>query len=187
MSTSVIIPLASGCEEMEAVILIDTFRRADWKVVAAGVDDQVIDCSRNVRLLADASWEDLDVSSFDMIVLPGGQKGTDRLMTFQPLLDALVDFHQRGKTVAAVCAGPLVLQQAGILEDVEFTSHPSVADRFTDKRHLLTPCVVIDGTIVTSQGPGTSFAFALALVAMRDGQATADALASGMILPPKGS
>lgn len=183
MSTSVIIPLASGCEEMEAVILIDTFRRADWNVVAAGVDDEVIDCSRRVRLLADTRWEDLDVSSFDMIVVPGGKEGTDRLITFQPLLDALAEFHQENKTVAAICAGPIVLQQAGVLHDVEFTSHPAEAEKFEGKRYLPNCRVVVDGSVVTSQGPGTSFEFALALVAMRDGQAKADVVASGMILP----
>ncbi len=183
MSTSVLIPIAPGCEEMEAVILIDTFRRAGWNVVAAAVDDPVVVCSRGVRLVADAQWDQIDANAFDLLVLPGGGPGTERLCGDESVLQAIRSFVEAGKWVGAVCAAPLVLQQAGVVNGVELTSHPSVGARLTTARYRSELPVVIDRRFVTSQGPGTSFEFALTLVGLRDGEDRADELRLSMCLP----
>lgn len=179
----VIMPLAEGCEEMEAVITIDVLRRAGWKVVTASLGEGPVVCSRGVRLLADARWQDLDPADFDMLVIPGGKGGTDRLLRDPAILEAVRVFDLAEKRIAAICAGPLVLEEAGVLAGRRMTSHPSVADEFRDGLRENAP-VVVDGHLVTSQGPGTAFAFALELVASVEGREKAEALARAMVLQP---
>lgn len=180
----VLIPLAPGCEEMEAVILIDTLRRAGWEVVAAAIEDGPVRCSRGVRILADARWRELDPIEFDLLVIPGGKSGTERLLEESALLEAVRIFDLAEKPIAAICAGPLVLEAAGVLAGRCYTSHPSVADEFQDGERVASPAVVEDGHIITSQGPGTTFAFALALVARWEGREKAEAMARAMLVDP---
>ena len=177
-----LVPVAEGVEEMEAVIIVDVLRRAGWDVVSVGVAEGPVTASRGVHLVPDSSWSQVDPASFDMVVIPGGMGGTEVLLAFEPLLAVLREFHACGKLVAAICAGPLVLQAAGILADVEATSHPSVADdlcvcRYRDDR------VVVAGNVVTSRGPGTALEFALAIVALVEGGEKARAIAEAMIAP----
>ena len=178
----VLVPLATGCEEMESVIVIDTLRRAGWEVVTAAVDEGPVCCSRGVRLLADARWRELDPIDFDLLVIPGGKGGVDRLLEEPALLESVRIFDLAEKPLAAICAGPLVLEAAGVLAGRTCTSHPSVADKIREGTRVDTPEVVQDGHIVTSQGPGTTFAFALTLVALWENQEKAEALADEMLL-----
>jgi 4-methyl-5(b-hydroxyethyl)-thiazole monophosphate biosynthesis len=178
---NVLVPLANGVEEMEAVIIIDVLRRAQWTVVAAGTDDGVITASRGVRLVPDKSWADLDPGTFDVLMIPGGGPGVDRLLREQRLLDAIRAFHKGGKWIGAVCAAPLTLQAAGILSGKRITCHPGVATKLTVTPRL-NDRVVVDSRIVTSQGPGTSMEFALTLVRLIDGDEKARTLAQGMVL-----
>ncbi len=180
--TTVLIPMAEGVEEMEAVILIDVWRRAGWQVVAAAVTPMPIRASRGVRLLADAEWETACLrTDFDLLALPGGLGGTEALCKTPSVLEAVRRFHSAGKYVAAICAAPLVLQAAGILDGVRATCHPGTADQLTATRWS-PERVVRDGRLFTSQGPGTAFEFALALVAEIDGTAARDDLARGLVL-----
>lgn len=178
---TVLVPLANGVEEMEAVIIIDVLRRAQWSVVSAGIDDGMITASRGVRLVPDKPWADIDPSAFDILMIPGGGPGVDRLLREPRLLDAIRSFQRAGKWIGAVCAGPLTLQAAGILNGKRATCHPGVADKFTATARL-NDRVVVDGRIVTSQGPGTSMEFALTLVRLVDGDEKARALAQGMMM-----
>lgn len=178
---TILIPLADGVEEMEAVILIDVLRRAGWSVVSAGLHAGPVTASRGVRLIPDCVWDDVDVSQFDWMVLPGGLGGTETLMADPRVIDALKQHVAGDRRFGAICAAPLVLQAAGLLADRVYTSHPAVSDRLTegqrqDKR------VVVDGNLITSQGPGTAFEFALALVECEDGPEKARSLADAMCL-----
>lgn len=179
--TRALVPLADGCEEMEAVIIIDVLRRAKWDVVAAGVTGPVITASRGVSLVPDVAWSDIVPDSFDVLVLPGGGPGTDNLKACHTVLDAVRSFVAKDKLVGAICAGPLVLQAAGVLANRRATCHPSVRDKLvTDSRD---DRVVVDGNLVTSQAPGTAFEFSLTLVRLVDGEAAAEAVAAGLVLP----
>jgi DJ-1 family protein len=166
---------------MEAVICIDVFRRAGWEVTAAAVADNPLVCSRGVQLVADQAWADVEVGSYDILVLPGGGTGAEMLRAHAGVLDAVRSFHAAGKTVAAVCAAPLVLAEAGILEGRSFTCHPGVASQLTTGRRLAA-AVVTDGNLITSQGPGTCFSFALEVVASVEGEGAARVLATAMVL-----
>lgn len=182
MITRVLVPLADGFEELEAVTLVDTLRRAELEVTMASVGELEVRGSRGVRVLADALWADLDPAAFDAIVLPGGLEGTLTLAEHPGVLAALEAQASRGGAVAALCAAPLVLDAAGLLEGRSMTCHPSVRDRLRGAR-ARDERVVADGDLVTSQGPGTSLEFALALVARWRGPEAAEGLARAMVAP----
>jgi protein deglycase len=177
----VLIPLADGVEEMEAVIPIDMFRRAGWDVVSAGMTAEIVKASRGVRLVADKLWKDISPLSFDILVLPGGAKGAKFLASSKDILATVRDFVKAGKIVAAICAAPLVLQEAGVLKGKKATCHPAVTEQMKVP-DLLDDPVVIDGRIVTSRGAGTAFEFSLALIEMVEGSVKADSVASEIVL-----
>ncbi len=174
----VLMPLADGSEEMEAVIVIDTFRRVPWEVTAAGTSPGIVTGARGVRLVPDASLAEIDPSDYDVLVIPGGQAGVESLARDVRVVDAVRSFVNADKWVAAVCAGPLVLQAAGVLAGRRVTCHPAVtltqAQRLSDR-------VVIDGHLITSQGPGTTLEFALAIVREIEGVAKSAQLAQSMV------
>lgn len=177
----IIVPLARGVEEMEAVILIDVLRRAGWTVQAAGIGAAPIVASRGVRLVPDLTWEELRLDEFDGMVLPGGGEGAANLAAHSGVLDALKRFHAAGKLVAAICAAPTVLHKAGILDGRRATSFPSFRNKLAGTRYL-EDRVVVDGNVITSRGPGTAFEFALAIIRYVDGAAAADKVREPMLL-----
>ena len=180
--TTALIPLAEGVEEMEAVILLDVFRRAGWTVVGAGLEDGPVMASRRVRLLPDQPWNAVNPLDFDVLAIPGGAGGVARLSADARVLAAVRQCARAGKWIAAVCAGPLVLQAAGLLAGRRVTCSPAVAEKLTATPRL-PDRVVVDGKFVTSQGPGTSCEFALTLVKLVDGPEKAAAVAAGMVVP----
>jgi len=173
---NVLVPIAHGTEEMEAVIIVDILRRAQWKVVLAGIEPGLLTASRGVRLMPDCHWDDIIPTEFDILMIPGGAPGVERFLQFQPLLDAIQVFYRDNKWLGAVCAAPLTLQAAGILDGKKATCHPGVANRLTVTPRLPAPTVV-DGHIVTSQGAGTTFDFALTLVRLVDSPVKSKAIA----------
>ncbi|MBL1319665.1 MAG: DJ-1/PfpI family protein [Methylophaga sp.] len=162
----VLIPLAQGCEELEAVTLIDLLRRADITVITASLTEQrQIKASRGVQLVADLTLEELIFDDFDMIVLPGGQPGTDNLNADPHIHAILKRLSQASKAVAAICAAPIVLANAGLLAGKSATCYPGTlqADDWPEIT-LKEDAVVIDGKVLTSKVPGTAIDFALAII-----------------------
>jgi 4-methyl-5(b-hydroxyethyl)-thiazole monophosphate biosynthesis len=176
----ILVPLAEGCEEMEAVIIIDTLRRAEFEVVAAGLQDGPLTASRGVRLIPDATLDEVNPLDFDAIVLPGGNRGVANLMADPRVLDALRVMHRAGRWVCAVCAAPLVLQKAGLLGGRQVTCYPGVGEQLTVTRRREEP-VVVDDHLITSQGPGTSIAFALEIVRCLGNADLAARVSAGMV------
>ena len=179
--TNVLLPLANGVEEIEAVIVVDVLRRANWDVTLAGVTGEVITASRGIKLCADCHYADVTPGQFDILVFPGGANAADTLAADNRILQATRNFVQSGKLVAAICAGPLVLQSAGVLEGRRVTSHPSVSHKLHNVKWQDSPTVV-DGNIVTSQGPGTAFEFALLLLRLAGEKDVAQTVADAMII-----
>jgi 4-methyl-5(b-hydroxyethyl)-thiazole monophosphate biosynthesis len=179
----VLVPLADGVEEMEAVIIIDVLRRASIEVTAASVMPALaVKASRGVVIVADASWPDAVPGTFDAIAIPGGAAGTEKLLFDRRVISAVRGFAEAGRVTGAVCAAPLVLQAAGILKGKRATCHPAVRGRLTDAVYV-EERVVTDGLVVTSRGPGTSMEFALELVSILAGTPAAGTVAGGLILP----
>ena len=182
--SKVLMVLADGVEEMEAVIVADVLRRAGVTVtLAASGGTCEVTASRGVRLVADLRLDDLAPDAgFDALVIPGGANGVKRLVADARVLDLVRRSVAARRLVAALCAGPLVLQAAGVLGGLRVTSHPSVRGELTAAT-TSNDRVVEDGLVITSQGPGTSMEFALAVAARLVGVATARNVAAGLILP----
>lgn len=173
---TILVPLAEGCEELEAVAIIDTLRRARFKVIAAGLRPGPLTASRGVVLVPDTTLDRVSDSTLDAIVLPGGNGGVQALMADDRVVSLVRRMHDAGKWVCAVCAAPLVLQKAGVLAGRRATCYPGAPlERRVDER------VVVDANILTSQGPGTAIDFALEIVRRLGGDALAGEVRAGMI------
>ncbi|WP_241546912.1 DJ-1 family glyoxalase III [Thiohalobacter thiocyanaticus] len=169
---TVLIPLAQGCEELEAVTLIDLLRRAGIEVITAGLDEQPVKASRGTVLVPDTTLDAVKDRDFDMIVLPGGLPGADHLDADARLREMLQRHAGADRYVAAICAAPKVLASAGLLDYRKATSFPGVLDGAgVTGLDYQTGAVVQDGRIVTSRGPGTAMDFALTLIELLAGQA----------------
>jgi len=182
---NVLVPLADGFEEIEAVTVIDVLRRAEIGVTTATLDDSGdlgVTGSHAIRVLADARLADIDLDEVDALVLPGGMPGTRHLTEDERVVNIVQALVERGQPVAAICAAPSVLAVAGVLEGRQATSHPAWRDRLAGAAVLGEPAVVTSDGIVTSQGVGTALAFALELVRQWKGRATAEALAEAMVV-----
>lgn len=159
----VLVPLAQGCEELEAVTIIDLLRRADIEVITAGLENGPVTGSRGVNLLPDMTLEEALRLDYDMVALPGGIPGSDHLAADGRLTELLQRMHDSGRFVAAVCAAPKVLARLGILADKQATAFPGVlqAELHPD---ITGKAVTRDGHVITSRSVGTVMDFALALV-----------------------
>lgn len=162
---NVLVPLAQGCEELEAVTIIDLLRRAGIQVVTAGLDAQPVKASRGTVLIPDTTLDKAVQHDFDMIALPGGMPGASHLRDdarIQMLLKKMASTH---KYTAAICAAPKALAKAGLLDGKRATSFPGALDD-SDVKNLQysEQAVVVDGHVITSRGPGTAMDFALTLI-----------------------
>jgi 4-methyl-5(b-hydroxyethyl)-thiazole monophosphate biosynthesis len=176
-----LIPIADGCEEMEVVIVADTLRRAGWNVVLAGLHGTApVTASRKVKIIPDARWEELDLLSFDLIILPGGAVGTKALCEHDGVQETLRIFDIEEKWIAAICAAPLALHKAGVLKGRAFTCYPGI-EKEMHRNDRSNEAVVVDRNFVTSQGPGTAFAFALKLIELIESPAASEKVCSGLI------
>lgn len=154
--------LENGFEEIEAITPVDLLRRAGVDVVMAGVSGLEVTGKCGIRLMADTLLGDVSGNDFDALFLPGGP-AVMGLRGNAWILDLIRKFHREEKLIAAICAAPLLLKDAGILEGVNFTAHFSTAGELPD---LLDVRSVYDGRLLTSRGAGTALEFGLALVEM---------------------
>ena len=176
------VPIANGCEEMEAVIIIDTLRRAEWDVTVAGLTAGTIEAAHGIRLVPDTTWDQVDPSDFDVLLTPGGFGGTMALCEHEGVLQAVRDFDAAGKWIGSICASPLALHAAGILEGKRFTCYPGVEQKLPPNVQPVDETVVVDGHLITSQGPGTAFEFALKVIAECSSPNTSASVRSGLLL-----
>ncbi len=177
-----LVPLANGCEEMEAVIIIDTLRRAGFNVTTAGLTAGTIEAANGVKLVPDTPWDELDPNDFDLLLTPGGFDGTLALCAHAGVQQALRDFNAQGKWIGAICASPLALHAAGILAGKRFTCYPGGEEQLPPNVQPIQEAVVVDGHLITSRGPGTAFEFALRVIAECDSPNTAAEVRAGLLL-----
>lgn len=160
---SVLVPLAEGFEELEAITIIDLLRRAGIKVVVAGLSDGPIRASRDTVHMADMSLDDALQQEYEMVVLPGGLPGADNLNADPRIHKLVQQMASEDKYTAAICAAPKILADAGVLNGKEATSYPGFLQG-TDANVIEDADVVTDGSVITSRGPGTAMDFALELI-----------------------
>lgn len=182
---SVLIPLAQGCEELEAVTLIDLLRRAGIETVTAGLEPGPVTCSRRTVIVPDTTLDEAMKRDFDMLVLPGGQPGATHLEQDPRVIELLKTMAAAGKYTAAICAAPKVLAVAGLLQGRQATSYPGALDTAGPGIDYLNRTVVQDGRILTSRGPGTAMDFALALIQVLAGREARDRVEAALVRPPQ--
>ncbi len=180
MTQNVLVPIADGTEEIEAVCIIDTLRRAQTQVIVASVSTLQITASRGTHLVADTLITDCTQQTYDMIALPGGMPGATNLGACGALIALLQDQQQNQRWIAAICAAPaVVLQPHGLLKGVRATCYPAMLEQLERPSH---DRVVIDQNVITSQGPGVALEFALTLAEILHGPAERHKLAQAMLI-----
>jgi 4-methyl-5(b-hydroxyethyl)-thiazole monophosphate biosynthesis len=179
MRTALIL-FADGSEELEAVTVINILRRAGVEVTVAGLHEGPLSGSRGTVLMPDATLDKALTRDYDMVVLPGGQPGTNHLKADARVLKLVRQMHEADRYVAAICAAPSVLATAGLLDGKQATSFPGALDAFPEV--LRQPqAVVEDGKLITSRGPGTAMDFALVLVERLVGHAKRQEVEAGLV------
>lgn len=181
---TVLIPLAEGCEEIEAVTLIDILRRAEIHVVTASLTERhQITASRGVRLLADTTLDDVIDEEFDMLILPGGQPGTNNLDA-DPRIHALIKrLHNGDKWIGAICAAPMVLAHSGLLNGLKASCYPGALEPTEwPEIQLSDDAVVCDNKVITSRGPGTAITFALTIIDKLMNEETRKQIEAGLVI-----
>jgi 4-methyl-5(b-hydroxyethyl)-thiazole monophosphate biosynthesis len=179
MIKKVLVPIADGIEELEAVTIIDILRRAEIDVTVASVGTRQITASRGVKIVTDALIADCVNEVYDLIVLPGGLPGADNLRDSAELTRMLKDQAASDRLYAAICASPAcVLKAHGLLKDKKATCYPSMQSQLPNSQ---TDNVVVDGNCITSQGPATAMEFALKLVELLAGADIANEIAKALL------
>lgn len=177
----VLVPLAQGVEELEAVTVIDLLRRAGIEVVTASLDAAPVKGSRGTVLVPDTTLERALAREYDMLVLPGGQPGATHLEKDGRVLALIHAMARAGRYTAAICAAPKVLARAGVLDGKRATSFPGALDPAQwPQVRLENRAVITDGRVITSRGPGTAMDFALELIERLAGKEKRDQVEAGL-------
>lgn len=179
----VLLHLADGFEEIEALSVVDILRRADIAIETVSINGKrEVLGAHDIVVAADQLFEEADYSGAAMLVLPGGSLGTDNLIKHEGLKKELLEAAKEGKWLAAICAAPTVLGALGLLQGKSATCYPGHENMLTGADTSLAASVICDGKIITSRGPGTSFDFALKLVEVLKNKKTAAELQQKMII-----
>lgn len=176
----VLVPIAPGFEEIEAVTVIDILRRAGVEVTVAGTVSGEIAGRNKIKLMPDVLLDAATAREFDMIVLPGGSVGAENLKKDPRVKEILQDMAARGQYLTAICAAPTVLSAVGLLDGKKVTSHPSVRGDLSETKYS-DDRVVIDGRIITSRSPGTAMEFAMKLVEVLENRSKMEQVNEGVL------
>ncbi len=182
MKKLVAVHLAEGFEEIEAISIIDVLRRAQIETQIISMSgNKLVTGSHGISVLADSLFEEADYNKYDMLVLPGGMPGSMNLKNHAGLSRRILQFHREGKYLGAICAAPIVFGHLGILQGCKATCFPGFEDQLTGA--IVTGSdVECSGTVITGKGAGVAIQFALEIVKMLIGEASAKALATKMIV-----
>jgi len=179
---TILVPLAKGFEEIEAVSIIDVLRRAEIEVIVAALDENLlVEGGNGIVIKADVELRNVATDTLDMIVLPGGWDGTYALADDERVQSILKDMDSKGKPIGAICAAPFALNKAGVLKS-KYTCYPSVEEQIQRDGYMGDKQMVVeDENIMTSRGIGTALCFALAIVKKFKGNETYEAIKSGIL------
>ncbi|MGE4286539.1 MAG: DJ-1 family glyoxalase III [Phycisphaerae bacterium] len=181
MSKTVLVPITNGCEELEAVTIIDVLRRAGAEVTVASVGAIAVTASHGVKLVADMPIEACSGNEYDMIALPGGMPGAEHLRGNSTLTNMLKAQAAGGRFYAAICASPaVVLAHHALLDGKRCTCYPGMENSLAGAIATYEN-VVVDGNCITSRGPGTAMEFALTLAELLCGKERAQGVAKGLL------
>ena len=176
--------LGKGYEEVEALTPVDLLRRAGVPVATVGVGEKVVAGGRGIRVEADMTLEQMDLTDLDMIVLPGGLGGVNTVRQSSRAMDALTFAHENGKFVAAICAGPTVLAQLHITDGRRCTCYPGMENKMGAAIMVPGVAAVRDGNVITGTSAGSAVGFALELVKVVAGEEAAQKVADSIHIRP---
>jgi 4-methyl-5(b-hydroxyethyl)-thiazole monophosphate biosynthesis len=178
----VLVPLATGFEEIEAVSIIDVLRRAEIEVMIGALDENMLVKGANgITIQADIQIKELSADELDMIVLPGGWDGTHALADDVNVQNLLREMDAKGKNIGAICAAPFALNKAGVLK-ANYTCYPSVEEEIRKEGYQGDSAMVVEDTnVMTSRGPATALCFGLKIVKKLAGDAKYNALKEGLL------
>jgi len=178
---NVLVLVADGSEEMEIVIFVDLLRRAGINVDIVSIkdNDNLIQCSRNIKLLADKNINDIsDYGIYDLVYIPGGSVGVENLKSNPKVKEIIRYFYNSKKYVSAICAGPLVLKESLNTKDLKLTSYPTLKDQY---ENYIDELVFQDGNVITSQGPATTFLLAFKVIEILRGENIKDTVYNAVL------
>lgn len=176
----VVILLADGFEESEALVPADLLRRANREVSLAGLDSRQVTGGHGIAVTADCTLADLDPDGIELLMLPGGLGGVSAIQASPAALDLIRQVWEKGALLAAICAAPTLLAPLGILEGRRAVCYPGMEDGLGPARACKGERVVVDGRLITGEAAGSAFDFGLALIEALDGRAAADAVRQGV-------
>lgn len=174
--------LGTGFEEIEALAPVDLMRRAGIEVKTVGLNGKVVCGGHAIGVEADMTIDELDVSDADMIVLPGGLGGVASIRGCEKALEAVKAVYAAGKYIAAICAGPTVLAELGLLRGVNATCYPGQIPNMKDALVVQNAACVTDGRVITGTSAGTAVPFSLALIEALKGRDAAKAIADQIVI-----
>ena len=174
--------LGTGFEETEAIAPLDLLRRAGVETATVGVTGKIVYGSHNIGIEADILIDEMDLTSLDMIILPGGLGGVASARASKPALDALKYAWDNGKFVAAICAGPTVLADLGITDGKKATCFPGCEDGIGSALMQEMEAAVIDGNLITGTSAGCAIPFGLKLIEVLKGKEEADRIAKQIVI-----
>lgn len=177
---SVVLFLANGFEEIEALTVVDTLRRANIKCDMCAIGEIKVTGAHGIAVEADLTIENLNSETYDCLVLPGGMPGTIGLKENSRIIELVKSFYSEDKLVAAICAAPIVLNEAGIIKGKKLTSYPGVKEQLIGCEYK-EDITVMDGNLITSRGPATSMEFSFRIVEKLASKEIADKLREGML------
>lgn len=172
---------ATGFEEIEALTVVDILRRAGETVQMVSITrEKRVTSSHDVTVEMDLLFSEVDFTTLDVLVLPGGMPGTKNLEAFAPLMEQVDAFVKAGKLVTAICAAPSILGHRGHLKGKKACSFPSFEDHLEGADVVKEPAV-IDGNIITGRGMGAAIPFGLAILEKLQGKEAAEAMAEKIV------
>ncbi len=177
-----IVLLAKGFEEVEALTVVDVLRRGGVHCITCSIDaEEEVLGSHSIHVKANNLLEKVDVNKYDAVVIPGGMPGASNLRDSEKVIELVKKFNRENKIVAAICAGPIVLGRAGVLDGKKGTSYPGFEEQL-GKVIYSEDVVVQDGNIITSRGPATAIYFAFKILENLEGIKIAENLREAMLL-----
>ena len=175
--------LAEGFEEIEALTIVDVLRRADLKVDTVSIKDRLeVKGAHGVTVLADKTFDEINIEDYKAMYIPGGQPGATNLMNDKKVLEFANVFNDEERKVIAICAGPQVLDAAGLLKDGKFTCSPGVENRLKVKDPQ-DSAIVVEDNIITAMGPALAILLGVKLVEILVSKEKAEEVAEGLLLP----
>ena len=174
--------LGTGFEETEAIAPLDLLRRAGVEVATVGINGKVVYGSHGIGIEADLELGQMDLTSLEMVILPGGLGGVASIKASQAALDAVRFAYENGKYVAAICAGPTILASLGITDGKNATCYPGCESQMGSAIIHENAAAVTDGKIITGTSAGCAIPFGLQLIAALKGKEAAEAIAKQIVI-----